>query len=220
MDKPVSINPQSFVDEALCDLCFEDALKIGQAKSGYLKPEDFDTTSIRPCVDGLIKRYKSFSRQYKGSVFSLLRDASWHWASFCETNEVFRDVTREYFSLLRDLTENYSYIDLEDKMDVGKKVKEIGYRSRPLTIIIPREAHGVIGDCGVAVGTTFSLFYQIGLGWSLSQTSREFYKDWISSVFQPLFDEVMEKAKKRLGDFQDIRDSIRARELRKQGKEP
>ncbi len=218
--KSVSIRPSDAVEESLCDLCFEDALKIGSAKSSHLQPEDFDSTSIRPCVDGLVKRYKSFAKQYKGSVFSLLRDVSWHWASFCENNEVLVSVTREYFSLLKDLTENYNYTDLEDKLDVGKKIKELGYRSRPLNIIIPREAHGVITDCGVAVGTTFSLFYQVGLGWSLRQNSRQLYKSWSEESYQPLFDEVMIKAEKRLDDFLDIRDSISARELRKLGKEP
>jgi hypothetical protein len=217
MGNPVSIRPDSFVDTYLC---FEDALKIGSAKSSGLQASDFDLTSVRPCVDGLIKRYKSFARQYKGSVFSLLRDASWHWASFCEDNEILVSVTKEYFSLLRDLTENYNYTDLEEKMDVGKKIKEVGYRGRPLTVTIPREAHGVIADCGVAVGTTFSLFYQVGLGWSLSRNSRQLYKLWSDDTVQPLFDEVMAKAEKRLEDFLDIRDSIRSRELRKSGKSP
>ena len=72
--KPVSIRPSDAVEESLCDLCFEDALKIGSAKSSHLRADDFDNTSIRPCVDGLVKRYKSFARQYKGSVFSLLQD--------------------------------------------------------------------------------------------------------------------------------------------------
>tara|TARA_Y100000310_G_scaffold20472_1_gene19885 strand:+ start:703 stop:1149 length:447 start_codon:yes stop_codon:yes gene_type:complete len=148
----------------------------------------------------------------------MLRDISWQWASFCETNEILVNVTREYFSLLRDLTENYAYIDLEDKMDIGKKIKEIGYRSRPIHIIIPRETHGVITDCSVAIGTTFSMFYQVGLGWSMAQNSRQLYGFWSESVFQPLFDEVMAQAEKRLDDFLDIRDSISSRELRRLGK--
>ncbi len=218
MGNPVSIRPDSFVNESLCDLCFEDALKIGSAKSSGLQASDFNVTSFRPCVDGLIKRYKAFSRQYKSSVFALLRDASWYWASFCETNDVLACVSKEYFTLLRDLTENYNYTDLEDKLDAGKKVKEVGYRTRPINIVIPREVHGVIADCGASIGVPFSLFYQVGLGWAVTRNNRELYKSWSDEVFQPLFDEVMGRAEKRLDDFLDIRDSILAREKRKLSK--
>ena len=196
--KIVSINPSSFVETSLCDLCFEDALRIGSMKSAKLASSDFKETSLRFCVDGLYKWYKSFSKQsHNGSVFSMVRDASWYWSSFCGSNDLLINVTKEYFILLRDITENTSYTDLAERMDEAKRVKEIGRGGRPLNFTIPFESWGIISDCATAIGVPFSLFYQVGLGKALSANRDGLYQLWSKDKVQPLFDEIMASAKSR-----------------------
>ncbi len=207
--KPISIRPSDAIEESLCDLCFEDALKIGCAKSEKLKPQDLKETSIRFCVDGLYKWYKSYSKHYRsGSVFAMVRDASWYWASFCETDDILTALVKEYYSLLKDITEDTSYTDLAERMDEAGRVEKIGRRGYPFSVAIPMETHGVISDCAVALGVPFSLFFQIGLGKALSVNRQGLYSAWVKGKFQPLFDEVMMRAEKRLKSFSEIRNNM------------
>lgn len=209
MGKTVPIRPRTFVEESLCDLCFEDALKVGAAKSDRLKPTEFKETSIRFCVDGLYKWYKSFSKQYgRVSVFVLIRDASWWWASFCGTDPTLTKLVREYYDLLKDITEDTDYTDLAERMDEPLRVKEIGRSSRPFNISIPFECHGIILDCATAIGMPFAIFCQLGLAKVLSTNRGGLFPKWVSSKVDPLFNEVMGHAKSRVKLFKRIRNEM------------
>ncbi len=207
--KPVSIRPQSFVEEVLSDLCFEDALKIGQAKSDKLRPQDFKETSIRFCIDGLFKWYKSYSKHYRaGSVFTMIRDISWWWSSYCGTNDTLTSVVKEYYDLLKYITENTDYTDLAERMDEASRVEKVGKSRQHFTVIIPFETHGVIADCAVSLGVPFSQFFQVGLGKAISANRLELYATWSKTKVQPLFDEVMTRAESRLKAFREIRNDV------------
>jgi hypothetical protein len=211
----VPLNPKTFKETPLCDLCFEEALKIGSRKSESLKSSDFKETSIRFCIDGLYKWYKSFSHSYHSkSVFAMIRDASWYWASFCENDLTFSSVVKEYYSLLKDITENTAYTKLAERMDESDKIEKTGHGGRPFSINIPVEANGVIADCAVAIGVTFSVFFQLGLGKALSANQQGLYSSWSQAKIQPLFDEVMTRAKARLDDFAEIRNSMEFKMVR------
>ena len=210
MGKGVNLNPRAFVDTPVCDLCFEDALEVGRKKSDGLKPQDFKETSIRFCIDGLYKWYKSFARHYgKSSVYVMARDVSWYWASFCGTDPTMVGIVREYYSLLKDITENTPYADLAERMDEAERIKEVGKRSyTPFSIAIPSEAHGIIADCAGALGTNFSLFYQVGMGRALSANRQGLYSFWVDGKFNLLWEEVMSRSEKRLQDLLEIRNTM------------
>jgi len=209
MGKGVNLNPRAFVDTPTCDLCFEDALEVGHKKFDGLKPQDFKETSIRFCVDGLYKWYKSFSKQHgKASVFTMIRDASWWWASFCGTDPTLVKLVKEYYELLKDITENTDYTDLAERMDEPLRVKEIGRGGKPFNISIPFECHGVISDCSTAIGVPFAIFYQLGLAKALSTNRNSLYAKWVTSTVNPLFDEVMGHARTRQKLYKRIRNDM------------
>jgi len=208
----VSIRPDTFTKEALCTLPFEEAIKACADRSGKVQPHEWHETSVRFCVSGLLKRYRSFARQNRMTLSSLLRDMSWHWASYCVENPTLSGVTTEYFSLLLDLTERYSYVDLEDQMDTSSRLKQVGFQGPPTNIKVAPEAHGIIADSGMAIGIPFSLHYQIGLSWSLSTSDHGKYAPWVKDIFQPLFREMLEKTDERLQNFSEIRIRLEHRE--------
>jgi len=209
MAKGVNLNPKTFQDTPFCDLCLEDALEAGRKKSDGLKSQDFKETSIRFCVDGLYKWYKSFSKQHgKSSVFVMIRDASWWWASFCGTDSTLTTLVREYYDLLKDITENTDYTDLAERMDEPLRVKEIGRGGKPFTILIPFECHGIISDCAVAIGIPFSIFCQLGLAKALSANRSGLYAKWVAKSVDPLFNEVMGHAKSRVKTYKRIRNDM------------
>jgi len=212
MAKGVNLNPRTFQDTPFCDLCFEDALEAGCKKSDGLKSQDFKETSIRFCVDGLYKWYKSFSKHYgRSSVFVMVRDAGWWWASFCGTDPILTKLVREYYDLLKDITENTDYTDLAERMDEPLHVEKIGRSGRPFTVLIPFECHGIILDCATALGMPFSIFYQLGLAKALSTNRGGLFPKWVSSKVDPLFDEVMSYAKSRVKVFRRIRNELEFR---------
>ena len=205
----VPLNPKSFQDTPFCELCYEDALKAGSRKYESLKPSDFKETSIRFCVDGLYKWYKSFSKQHgKSSVFSMIRDASWWWSSFCGTDPTFIKLVREYYDLLKDITENTDYTDLAERMDEPLRVKEIGRGGRPFNIFIPFECHGIILDCATAIGVPFAIFFQLGLAKALASNRNGLYSKWVVKTVDPLFSEVMGHAKSRAKVYKRIRNDM------------
>jgi len=212
MGRGVNLNPRTFQDTPFCELCFEDALEVGRKKSEALKQQDFKETSIRFCVDGLYKWYKSFAKQHgKSSVFTMIRDASWWWASFCGTDPILTKLVREYYDLLKDITENTDYTDLAERMDETFRTKEIGRGGKPFNILVPFECHGVIADCAVAVGMPFAIFYQLGLAKALATNRGSLFPKWVSSKVDPLFGEVMAYAKSRIKIFDRIRNEIEFR---------
>lgn len=207
--KGISLNPRTFADEPLCSRCFEDALKIGAARSEKLRPSDCKETSIRFCVDGLYKWYKSFAKHYqRTSVFSMIRDASWWWASFCETDPTFTKLVREYYALLKDITENTDYTDLAERMDEPLRVKEMGRGGKPFNVVVPFECYGIISDCATAIGMSFAIFYQLGLAKALSTNHGGLFDKWVASKVNPLFDEVMGHAKSRVKTFRRIKNEL------------
>lgn len=205
-DKSVKLSTSSFRDTPICELCLEDALKAGAAKTEKLKSQDFKETSMRFCVDGLYKWCKSFARHYgEVSVFGMIRDLSWYWASFCSTDETMVGLVAEYYSLLKDITEKTSFTDLADRMDEPLRVEKIGRSSYPFSILIPQGAWGAIQDCAGALGTSFSVFYQVGLARVLSTNSQDLYGAWSVEKFIPLYDEFMQRSKGRLKGLKEIR---------------
>ena len=209
MGRGVNLNPRAFVDTPTCDLCFEDALEVGHKKSEGLKPQDFKETSIRFCVDGLYKWYKSFSKQHgKSSVFTMIRDASWWWASFCGTDPTLVKLVKEYYELLKDITENTSYADLAERMDEADRVEKVGKSRTHFSVNIPFECHGVISDCSVALGMSFGQFYQLGLAKALASNRNGIYAKWVKDTVDPLFDEVMGRAKTRIKSFGRIKNEL------------
>ncbi len=204
-----SLNPKEFKKEPLCEKSFEEALEIGKAMSGQLEPTDFKETSIRFSIDGLYKWYRSYAKQHSTlSVFTMFRDISWYWSSYCISNSVMSRLVKEYYLLLKDITEQTSFTDLADRMDEAVRVKEMGKRSYPFSLSVPMEPHGIILDCATALGMSFSAFYQVGVGRALSANSKGLYTAWIGHCFQPLFDEVMTVAERRLGTFDEIRETV------------
>jgi hypothetical protein len=212
----VNLNPKSFRDVPLAELCLEDALKAGARRSEALKPTDFKETSIRFCIDGLQHWLRTYSEDYcDRSLFYVVRDLIWHWASFCESNATLTEVRKSYVALRRDIVENSSYVDLVDRLQKGNRVKEFGFGAPPFNVLLPMEAYGVISRCGEAIGISFSKFVQVGLAWSLSTNNKGLYTDWINDVFVPLFTEVTTMASKRADTIDEIRGTLEQRMLKK-----
>ena len=138
-------------------------------------------------------------------MFTMIRDASWWWASFCGTDPTLVKLVKEYYELLKDITENTAYTDLAERMDEPLRVKEIGRSGKSFNIMIPFECHGIILDCSTAIGIPFSTFYQLGLAKTLSTNRVGVFPKWVSSKVNPLFDEVMKHAKSRVKLFDRIR---------------
>ena len=208
MGKSVKLSTASFRDTPIIELCLEDALKAGAAKTEKLVKEQqtLKETSMRFCVNGLYKCLKSFAKHYgETSAFAMIRDLSWYWSSFCTTDETMVNLVREYYSLLKDLTENTDFTDLWDRMDEPLPVKEVGWRGHPFNVSVPQVAWGAIQDCAMALGTSSSTFYQVGLSKAMASDSKGRYVAWAATVFVPLFDEFMQRSKVRLKSLQEIR---------------
>ena len=206
MAKSVKLSTSSFRDVPICELCLEDALKAGAAKTGQLKPQELKETSIRFCVDGLYDWLRSFAKHYgESSPFGMVRDLSWYWASFCSTDETMIGLIQEYYSLLKDLTENTDFTDLVRDMNEPVRVEKVGRAGPHITVVIPFPSYGAIQDCAMALGTSFGVFYQLGLSKALAADSQERYSTWSATRFVPLFDEFMQRSKAKLKRLKEIR---------------
>jgi hypothetical protein len=203
----VNLNPKAFQDTPLADLCLEDALKAGFRKSENLKPTDFRETSIRFCINGLRNWLSRYAKDYGDRpFFYTIQDVSWHWASFCKVNSVLVNVCKEYATLSREIVESSSYTDLVERLQQPTWFEKFGHGSRtPCNIVLPLEVLGVIGETGEAIGLPFSKFFQVGLAWSLSMNKQGLYSEWTKDVFTPLFNEIMEAAKKRVTVLHEVR---------------
>ena len=204
----LSLNPKTFRDTPICELCFEDALKSGAAKTEKLKPGDLKETSIRFCIEGLRDWYSAYVDDYLGSssLYAVIRDISWHWASHCENNDTLIAVRSEFVGLRREIAEQTSYTDLMERMKQSTRIKEFGYAARrPVTISLPSQAVGVISRTSESMGIPFSRFLQVGMGWSLSTNRNGLYQGWVHDIFTPLFDSVQARAAERAGNLAEIR---------------
>ena len=205
-EKSVKLSTSSFRDIPICELCLEDALKAGAAKTNQLKPGELKETSMRFCVDGLYDWLRSFAKHYgESSPFGMIRDLSWYWASFCSTDKTMIGLITEYYSLLKDLTENTDYTDLVKDMNEPVRVEKIDRAGPHITAVIPFPAYGAIQDCAMALGTSFSVFYQLGLSKALASDSQGRYRTWATAKFIPLFDEFMKRSKAKLRKLKEIR---------------
>jgi len=207
MGKGVNLNPKTFQDTPFCELCFEDALKAGARKSESLKSDSFKETSIRFCVDGLRDWYVAYVDDYlEGSLYNVVRDISWQWASFCGTNDTLVKARVEFVKLRKEIAEKTSYTDLMNRLKQAGRIKEFGYaEKKPFTVLLPSEAMGVISRAGSVLGIPFSKFLQVGMGWSLSTNRQGLYTDWNTDTFAPLFKSVMGWADKKLVDLLEVR---------------
>lgn len=217
-DKSVKLSTSSFRDIPICELCLEDALKAGAAKSEKLKPEDFQPTSVRFCVDGLYKCMKSYARKHDTSVFAITRDLSWYWASFCSTNVVMAALVKDYYALLDDISENTSYTDLSERMDESKKIEKVGRTKHHYPLLIPRVCHGAISDCAEVMGISLMIFYQLGWGKAMTTNQAGLYSDWARDIVSPLYDEVMGQADHRLKILKETRNTLENRLLEQAAK--
>ncbi len=210
----VNLNPKSFRDIPLCELCFEDALKAGFKRCSDLPEEELKETSVRIHVAGLLKWYKVYGKTHQRSVLTLIRDISWYCASLCTVNRVLSMLVEEYYSLLKDIAEQTSYTDLADRMDQSRRIKEIAHGGEVMNVLIPREVHGIIADCATAVGTTFSVMLQLGLGIALASNREGLYQSWSRQEVLPLLKEVVQRGESRLLFFEEIRNSVEYRSIR------
>ena len=218
----VSINPKSFQDIPICDLPFEEALKIGAHRSEDLRPTDFRETSFRFCINGLRNWLSRYSRDYgERSFFYTIQDASWHWASYCSTNPIIVSTCAEYRKLSKEIVETSSFTDLVERLQRSSWLEKFGHTSRtPCNILLPQEVLGIMGETGEAIGIPFSKLFQIGLGWSLSTNKQGLYAEWVKDVFNPLFAEVMTVVKERAETMSIVRNEYEfrlCRKLREQG---
>ena len=205
----LSLNPKTFRDTPICELCFEDALREGARKSSALTAQDFKETSIRFCIDGLYKWYKSYAKYHgKSSVFVMVKDASWYWSSFCGTDNSLTELVKGYYSLLKEITETTSCTDLAERLDEMERIEKIGRSGYPFSIVIPFECQGVINDCAVALGMPFSQFYQLGLAKAISANQNGLYNKWTIRKVDPLFFEVMGRVKLRVKSLRRIRNDL------------
>ena len=217
-DKPIKLSTSSFRDVPICELCLEDALKAGATKSEKLKPQDFQETSIRFCVDGLLDWYATYADDYLGGYLrTVIRDVSWQWASFCETDPTLVSARVNFAKLRTEIAEQSAYVDLMKRIKASIRIKEFGYSDRPFNLSLPTPAVGVIAKTGSALGIQFRRFFQVGLGWSLSTNSRGLYADWLASIHLPLFNAVMGWAAEKAEDLEEVRGIIRYRQEKRKG---
>ncbi len=202
----VSLNPKSFRDIPLCELCFEDALKVGARKSEELKPQDITETSVRFCIDGLGDWYSTYAEEHLDvSVHRVFRDIIWQWASFCETDATLSELRKAFNILRREIVEGTAYTDLVERMRKRVMVSGFGFpSSKPTHVTLPIEASGIISRVADTLGMDFSRFFQVGLAWSLSTNRSGLYSEWVSGVFRPLFDQVIAQAKLKVDDLDEV----------------
>ena len=197
-EKSVKLSTSSFRDIPICELCLEDALNAGAAKSEKLKPDDFSETSIRFCIGGLEGMLILYSDEhYNNSLRRLLRDASWQWASRCEMDQDMLRVRAE-LSDLRHILSETNYVHLMDELTLTQwRLKELGYAKRPTNVHLPNGSYGIINRSATALGISFSRFFQIGLAWSLSTNGMGLYSPWIKGTVDPIMSELKGHCQKR-----------------------
>ena len=208
-DKSVKLSTTSFREVPLCELCLEDALKAGAAKNERLKPEEFHETSIRFCVDGLGGWLETYAdAYYDGVLHRLLRDVSWQWASYCETNVSILKL-RADLAELRFVISETNYTQLMDKLTSTQwRMKELGYSKKPINIHLPAAPYSVISHSATRLDISFSKFFQVGLAWSLSTNSMGLYASWVSGTVTPLLASLEDFIKGRLEDLADIQGNL------------
>lgn len=205
--RTANLGARHFRDQPLAELCVEDALKSGAERSAKLKDSEFVDTSLRFCIHGLRDWLTVFVENNPStSLHSFIRDASWHWASFCEADDMLVTLVKEYCALRRAITENTAYPDLLDKMRETPDIMRFGrVRGWPFRVAIPREPYGVINETSTVLSLSFSKFYQVGLAWSLSTNKAGLYGPWVSGFVKPLMDNVMLIAEAKIKILQETR---------------
>lgn len=217
MGKAVKLSTTSFRNTPLAELCMEDALKMGAAKLGNLKPEEIKETSIRFCVDGLRDWLMTYVDDYcDGSFSGVISALSWHWASFCETNDMLLKVRADFSELRHEIAEGTGYVDLMDRLKQSPRIKEFGYTHRPIHVRVPVRVVNTVGHMSSALGLNFSKLFQVGLGWSLSTNRDGLYAAWLAEVFDPLFRSLMAHAEWKVGDMEEVRAVLAHRREKKQ----
>lgn len=217
-EKGISVNPKTFKEQPLCELCFEDALRIGESRGGKLRAQEFKETSIRFCVDGLRDWLTTFADDRAGSsLYAVIRDGIWHWASFCETDPVLVTARKEFVRLRREIAEETSYTDVMERLKQPASILFGRASRRSINVALPMEAVGVVSRTGEALGIYFSKFVQVGLAWSLAHNRDRLYASWASEVFDPLFRSVMSWAAEKIADLGEVRAIIAYRYNTKRG---
>jgi hypothetical protein len=207
MVRTACLSPDSFHETPLAELPLEEALKIGASRSAKLKSEELADTSIRFCVEGLRDWLSAYANDCCGiSLYSLVRDMSWHWASYCTTNSQITDLRKDLFSLRREIVEKTAYTDLAARLREAPRVKLFGRGERfPHNFLLPREAIGMIREAGELLDVPFSRFFQVGLAWSLSTNQAGLYTDWVEEVVKPLIREVQSVAMRKVHAMDETR---------------
>lgn len=213
MPKKVSLNPTDAAPEELFELTFEEALNRGRSLSERVPDKEWMDTSIRFNVEGLYNWYAAYAEQCKDwSVFYLLQDANWQWVSFCRNNPVINKAEQSYRELQKFITEETDYVDLADRMNEKSHVRSsMGFGGKPVSIHIPRAMHGYICQCSNSLGISFSIFQQCGYAWCLSHNTKGLYAKWIASRVDPLVNEILDLAEKRVATFSEIENTTNFR---------
>jgi hypothetical protein len=211
--KSVSIHPKSFVDESLCNLSFEDAIKVGADRSSRIKPEDFRETSVRLCIDGLYRWLDDFSQDTEiASTFCLTRDFIWMWLDYCDNQAEWVELQRLHRRLTKEITHNSSYTDLVDELNKRSWIKSIGRSGRPTNVVIPVSGSKRLSRYCDASSVSFSHLYSLGMGWCLSQNSLGYYKSWTNDKVMPVLDEVNRLVADRRNKFLELENTYQFRE--------
>jgi hypothetical protein len=193
MERKANLSASSFRDIPLCELCLEEALGIGKERTTKLKDSELAVTSIRFCVPGLRDWMSAYCDSYASmSLSAFMRDISWHWSSFCATNEPMVDLVKEYRALQRVITEKTAYTDLMEKARITPDAVRFGKTySTPFTVFVPHEVAQIVNNVGHVLDIPFSRLFQVGLAWSLSTNRMGLYNPWVEGVAKPLTGSVM-----------------------------
>lgn len=207
-----NLNPKFFKDTPVCELSFEEALKVGAKKCDDLGSDGFKETSIRFRVSGLADWYQAYACLYQVPIATLVRNTSWYCSSFCLNNPNLSNLVDVYNKLRDDITRNTDYVDLVTSMRDAPRMKEFG-RSEgyPLNVMIPREVQAIISDCAAAVGISPSSMLQIGMAVALSSNHVGLYRTWSGSVVVPLVRELKVLCTSRVSYLNEIRNRMEFR---------
>lgn len=211
MSRTANLSPNSFRDTPLAELSFEEALIAGATRSAKLSSDDFTETSIRFSVPGLRNWYSTYcdlcSDHY--SLRTVLRDAAWHWASYCSTDTDIAGMRTVFKLLRRSIAEQTGYDDLMDRLRDAPYVNGFTRPERfPTNAVVPREAFGIITEIAGILDLSFSKFYQVGLAWSLSRSKDRMFPTWVTDVAEPLIDQVRHAIVLKMGRLAEVSNQL------------
>lgn len=210
--KTVSIRPSEAVAEekSKAELIAAMSLVTFLNKTGAkiiesATPDQWATTSSRAHLRGLMERYDDFCLGNGTAPYSVFKVQELHWLSHCQVNAVMQKLRESYVQSLAKLSRS-KYCDLTKycgdipSFDMGRPV------GSPITTkrYLPVSAEVML--YANALQVDFSLFVEIGRGWSLTTVLTTAhhsdgkpipeYGEWADEVFWPVYRSLMDRAGK------------------------